>query len=75
MSKWISVKKKVPPRHEGDGKPTEYLVYRQGFTGINADKNGYEIMPNMGQASWSLVNMMYGFGITHWMPLPEPPND
>lgn len=74
MKRWISVKNRIPPAHEGDGKPKEYLVWREGFTGPNEDKNGYELLTMQNQASWHCWNRGYGFGITHWSELLDPPS-
>lgn len=74
MSEWISVKDRMP---EDDGY---YMVYAKGYWGNNRligdlaiskfDKN-YETPWGIerGKArGWKGI-------ITHWMPLPEPPED
>lgn len=65
-SPWISVKERMP---EGSG--TEVMVYRPSHTGscvFTAFKvaSTPEMWMNGGHAI---------FGVTHWMPLPEPPKE
>lgn len=62
--KWISVKDKLPEK-EG-----EYIA----FDGESVFGAYYEI--DTSGTRWTDPVEMYGeFEVTHWMPLPEPPND
>jgi hypothetical protein len=67
VSEWIDVKRELPPMNG-----SAYLTYRSGYNAQNADKNGFELDTAQGQAMWYTLGR-YGFGITHWMPLPAPP--
>lgn len=64
---WIDVKQALP---EMDA--TWYLVYRSGYTGLNFDRNGFEIETAQGQSFW-YSHKRLGFGATHYMPLPAAP--
>jgi hypothetical protein len=67
-SEWISVEDRLPEEN------TDVLIYRGGFRGDLMNVYTY-----MGHNEWEDE---YGYwsitddeGITHWMPLPEPPKD
>lgn len=70
MSEWISVKDKMPPRHEdvwcynADGYSFEgrvcYGMHAPFFTYPRGDGNASNTAP-----SW--------INVTHWRPMPEPP--
>lgn len=60
--KWISVKDKLPE------KQTRVLLFDNGGFGI--------LTGRIGSAGWYLEGGLDEFAnITHWMPLPEPPED
>lgn len=78
MMDWISVKDRLPE------KSGEYLVYRPPYVCTawfaeslcNNPQFEYEGMPDLpgfyngdGEGDW------VEYGITHWMPLPERPED
>lgn len=66
MSKWIPVTERLP--EEG----SEILVSRGGFIGSMMNVYSY-----LGEDRWEDDYGYFGTaeeeGITHWMPLPEPP--
>lgn len=65
MDNWINVNEQLPPKDD-DGFGEEYLVYGAGSVSTLNFKKG---------KWWSDVLDMYISNdvITHWMPLPEPP--
>ena len=60
MSKWISVEDRLPPNQQ------EVLVYTVSQKGIGNIDKGY----------WSIDRFIHRgrAKVTHWMPLPEPPD-
>jgi ferritin len=60
MTEWISVKKELP-------KSAGFYLVVADWMGVieKAEFNGC--------SSWLIRNHV--FEVTHWMPLPEPPND
>lgn len=56
---WISVKERLPERYE------RILTYDK-YSGVKENW----LLRSFHGVSWS-----YGFHVTHWMPLPEPPKD
>lgn len=56
---WISVKDRLPEEHE------RILTY---------DKYS-DVKENRLLRSYPCVSWAYGFHVTHWMPLPEPPEE
>ena len=48
------------------------LVFRTGYTNLNADKNGIDCEYFQKQSFWFTYEK-WGFGATHWQPLPSPP--
>lgn len=64
MSKWLKCSEVLP----GNGSPDkEFLIYE---TLNDAVQHDYYIVPDDGRKSfWN----HYGKYVTHWMPLPEPP--
>lgn len=61
MSEWISVKDQLPPPIENDGDGRLKV--------LTIDKHGDIDVLRWDWMDWE--NM----GITHWMPLPEPPKE
>ena len=67
---WISVKERLPKLH------TEVLVYRGNLGGMG----GYVSIDHMDvrwvddEPMWSSDVLAWKSKVTHWMPLPEPPN-
>ena len=68
MNKWINVNDKLPNKNE------DVLVYHGEFIG-----NLIDVYTYIGNNEWEDD---YGYwartndeGITHWMPLPEPPKE
>lgn len=70
MSKWISVKERLPRLH------TDVLVYRRsvcrmgGYSSIEYVTLGHGEVP-----MWSNDFQTWKSEVTHWMPLPEPPKE
>lgn len=66
--KWISLKEQYPPKDIG------VLIYRGNFIGDLMDVFYYD-----GGDTWEdcygYSGTTEGEGITHWMPLPEPPKE
>lgn len=63
--KWISVKDRLPKEHG------EYIIHVENLTGFHAlDRNVFEATYAFGQ--W-LFDGCSDNRVTHWMPLPEPP--
>lgn len=68
MTEWISVNDSMPKVGE------KVLTYCKAVGGVAG--NGY-IKVNyisMHTRSWE-CSVLYGYEITHWMPLPEPPKE
>ena len=69
MSEWISVKDAMPI---SDG---EYLTYSTGYKDQIRNVVSLDWFAVEGrQVVWFNIRRGGSFGITHWMPLPEPPN-
>lgn len=67
MSEWISVKDRLPDRTM---PPHDVLVYHDLNCGMFIDRAWYSHEKN----KWrSVVGM--NLKVTHWMPLPEPPEE
>lgn len=64
---WISVKDRLPNEYD------TVLTFRAGYTRDPA-KNGIDVECMQRQPSWFSLEK-WGWGITHWMPLPDPPED
>lgn len=58
---WIPVSKRMP-------EPYEYVLVTDGF-------DGCEVMRVNTDGYWGPTKSLYPGGITHWMPLPEPPQE
>ncbi len=58
---WIPVSKRMP-------EPYEYVLVTDGF-------DGCEVMRVNTDGYWGPAKSLYPGGITHWMPLPEPPQE
>ena len=77
---WISVEDRLPIREGLEPDEVEYvLVSEQSFDAITGEKLGsYVSICGFGHDGWSKFD---NFGcvrtenITHWMPLPEPPEE
>ena len=77
---WISVEDRLPSREGLEPDEVEYvLVSEQYFAAITGEKLGsYVSICGFGHDGWSKFD---NFGcvrtenITHWMPLPEPPEE
>ena len=66
MAEWISVKDRLP---EKDGY---YLVVTYGV--ISIEEFSKEKLAWLGY-DWDNAEVYEMIGITHWMPLPEPPEE
>ena len=64
--KWISVEEKLPEKY------TIVLCYKD-----NRWRLGYYIGASYskGMAAFRYPKDQFAFGVTHWMPLPEPPKE
>lgn len=77
---WISVEDRLPSREGLEPDEVEYvLVSEQSFDAITGEKLGsYVSICGFGYDGWSKFD---NFGhvrtenITHWMPLPDPPQE
>ncbi|EMI6938835.1 ead/Ea22-like family protein [Escherichia coli] len=58
---WIPVSERMP-------EPYEYVLVTDGF-------DGCEVMRVNTDGYWGPAKSLYPGGITHWMPLPEPPQE
>lgn len=58
---WIPVSERMP-------EPYEYVLVTDGF-------DGCEVMCVNTDGYWGPAKSLYPGGITHWMPLPEPPQE
>lgn len=65
VPKWVSVKERLPEK-----TITACLVYADGYTRV-ADWTH----DKWGEDFWFYVDGEYDPEVTHWMPLPEPPNE
>lgn len=82
MNEWISVKDKFPEDYEfvlvaalgkGTGEPCSISIGR-----FNSGIPLWQLLkkyPNNACACGDLIWDMQEKGVTHWMPLPEPPNE
>ena len=66
MSEWISVKDELPKKN------TDVLIYRGQFIGDLISVYTY-IGNNEWEDGYGYWSRADDEGITHWMPLPEPP--
>jgi hypothetical protein len=71
MSEWISVEDRLPPKHKADKEwSVPVLVYyydKQDWMYVSAI--------NFKDKLWYGDNSGANSNITHWMPLPESPNN
>ncbi|HDS6279009.1 TPA: DUF551 domain-containing protein [Escherichia coli] len=58
---WVPVSERMP-------EPYEYVLVTDGF-------DGCEVMRVNTDGYWGPAKSLYPGGITHWMPLPEPPQE
>ncbi|HGW3891387.1 TPA: DUF551 domain-containing protein, partial [Escherichia coli] len=58
---WIPVSERMP-------EPYEYVLVTDGF-------DGCEVMRVNTDGYWGPAKSLYPGSITHWMPLPEPPQE
>lgn len=78
MSEWISVKDRMPSRKGLEPDESEYvLVSEQSFDAITGEKLKSSVsICGFYHDGWSEFDN-FGYvrpeNITHWMPLPEPP--
>ena len=63
MSEWISVKDELPESHEP-------FIARDKWGGISVVKQR-----SWGDPDWLVGGLQLSRDITHWMPLPEPPEE
>ena len=63
MGKWIRVEDRLPE------KPMNYLIYVPPCYVNVVYYNGFEWVVDVGEYCFN------AYEITHWMPLPEPPED
>lgn len=61
---WISTKEMLPMSHG-----TLCLVLSDGIVEVGCWSHD-----KFGNGEWFYVNGEYEIGVTHWMPIPEPPN-
>lgn len=59
MSEWIKCSERMP-------EPYEYVLVTDGFVGC-------EVMRVNSDGYWGPAKSLYRGDISHWMPLPEPP--
>ena len=77
---WISVKDRLPSREGLEPDEVEYvLVSEQSFDAITGEKLGSSVsICGFGHDGWSKFDN-FGYvrteNITHWMPMPEPPQE
>ena len=77
---WISVEDRLPSREGLEPDEVEYvLVSEQSFDAITGEKLGSCVsICGFGHDGWSKFDN-FGYvrteNITHWMPLPEPPQE
>ena len=77
---WISVEDRLPSREGLEPDEVEYvLVSEQYFDAITGEKLGsYVSICGFGHDGWSKFDN-FGYvrteNITHWMPLPDPPQE
>ncbi len=66
---WISVKDRLPPLgNRQNGSDREYLVfYKNGSMGICSYEEDFD------ESGWINEDGYTEDDVTHWMPLPEPP--
>ena len=68
MDKWTSLKEAYPP------KDSYVLAYKGDFIGDMMDVFYYE-GGDTWEDSYGYYQTTEGEGITHWIPLPEPPKE
>lgn len=74
MNKWISVKDRLPDEEEN------VLVWKKGYSQMGAfrvsDRRGLENFYLINDWGWGERDIVLKLdGVTHWMPLPETPNE
>lgn len=80
MSEWVSVKERMPSREGLEPDESEYvLVSEQSFDAITGEKLKSSVsICGFEHDGWSEFDN-FGYvrpeNITHWMPLPEPPEE
>ena len=63
--KWISIEDKLPEKYKYVlGYGSESTLHGQNYDQVKLDKNG----------DWIAISNYTHLRVTHWMPLPEPPN-
>ena len=67
--KWISVKERLPKYVE------VALVYAYRYSGGIAEPEGRIYIAMFIPSNRSWMELPDGFAVTHWMPLPEPPEE
>ena len=65
VPRWISVEERLP-----EDVITSWLIYANGDI-----ETACWTHDKYGLAWWFFVDGEYAIGVTHWMPLPEPPKD
>lgn len=69
MANWIKCSERMPPRIPDTS--IEYLVYETLNDGVQHDYWNVPEGNSIFQAFWN----HYGDAVTHWQPLPEPPQE
>jgi hypothetical protein len=65
---WISVKDRLPQNRD------VVLVYTVGLSGLNGVQLARHLEDMPASIFWHGILMGAGCGVTHWMPLPDPPS-
>lgn len=69
MSEWIKVSDRLPMAE------IRVLVYSKEFDAYSDASYGHCILPDGVEICWYTKEGESIFGVTHWMPLPEKPNE
>ena len=71
--RWISVKDRLPEIDIDDPKPVPVLVYEYGYIGVGQYGARSKYFDHF--AKEFSVDGEASTGVTHWMPLPSPPEE
>lgn len=72
MNEWINVKEKLP---EPDTFVLSWCLSRGGKNTTFEYQEGYAAIDSLVNGEFFRTDMFYNARVTHWMPLPEPPNE